>query len=75
MSEQYRIRKLTPMECWVLMGFSKEDFLSAKIGSREQAKELMCKYPQGGVEMMREAEEKKALSDSQLYKQAATQLL
>lgn len=26
----YRIRKLTPKECWRLMGFSDEDFLKAK---------------------------------------------
>lgn len=27
---QYRIRKLTPLECWRLMGFSDEDFYKAK---------------------------------------------
>ena len=27
---QYRIRKLTPKECWRLMGFSDEDFQKAK---------------------------------------------
>lgn len=26
----YRIRKLTPLECWRLMGFSDEDFYKAK---------------------------------------------
>ena len=28
--EQYRIRKLTPLECWRLMGFSDEDFHKAE---------------------------------------------
>lgn len=28
--EQYRVRKLTPLECWRLMGFSDEDFYKAK---------------------------------------------
>ena len=28
-TQQYRIRKLTPYECWTLMGFSEEDFHSA----------------------------------------------
>lgn len=27
---QYRIRKLTPLECWRLMGFSDEDFRKAE---------------------------------------------
>ena len=27
--EKYRIRKLTPLECWRLMGFSDEDFYKA----------------------------------------------
>lgn len=27
---QYRVRKLTPLECWRLMGFSDEDFKKAK---------------------------------------------
>ena len=28
--DEYRIRKLTPKECWRLMGFSDEDFYKAK---------------------------------------------
>lgn len=30
---QYRIRKLTPIECWRLMGFSDEDFRKAEEGN------------------------------------------
>lgn len=30
MSDMYRIRKLTPKECWRLMGFSDEQFARAK---------------------------------------------
>lgn len=34
---QYRIRKLTPLECWRLMGFSDEDFHKAeKVNSNSQ---------------------------------------
>lgn len=34
---QYRIRKLTPLECWRLMGFSDEDFCKAeKVNSNSQ---------------------------------------
>ena len=28
--EGIRVRKLTPLECWVLMGFDKEDFFKAQ---------------------------------------------
>lgn len=35
--EQYRIRKLTPKECWRLMGFTDEDFSKAeKVNSNTQ---------------------------------------
>ena len=27
---RYRIRKLTPLECWRLMGFSDEEFMAAE---------------------------------------------
>jgi DNA (cytosine-5)-methyltransferase 1 len=29
-SDDYKIRKLTPLECWRLMGFSDADFYAAK---------------------------------------------
>lgn len=35
--EQYRIRKLTPLECWRLMGFTDEDFeKAAQVNSNTQ---------------------------------------
>lgn len=35
--KEYRIRKLTPLECWRLMGFSDEDFHKAeKVNSNSQ---------------------------------------
>lgn len=45
---QYRIRKLTPKECWRLMGFSDEDFHKAeKVNSNtqlyKQAGNSICK--------------------------------
>ncbi len=37
LENQYRIRKLTPLECWRLMGFSDEDFHKAeKVNSNSQ---------------------------------------
>ena len=52
---EYRIRKLTPRECFRLMGFDDVDFLAAKTGSREMAEKLMNDYPEHGIEMMEDA--------------------
>lgn len=36
-TEQYRVRKLTPKECWRLMGFSDEDYeKAAEVNSKTQ---------------------------------------
>ena len=74
---QYRIRKLTPLECWFLMGFSEEDFLSAKTGSRDNARKYMQEFePDRHLEMMQAVESKdvQKLSNSQLYKQAGNSI-
>lgn len=64
-TEDFQIRRLTPMECWRLQAFPDEVFLTAKFGSREIAKKIIennlnhydCIY-------------KQKMSDSSLYKQA-----
>lgn len=64
-TEDFEIRKLTPMECWRLQAFPDEAFLAAKFGSRDIAKKIIdsgldhynCGYSQ-------------KVSDSSLYKQA-----
>ena len=71
---QYRIRKLTPMECWSLMDFSQEDFLSAKLGSREVAKEILEEYPHLGKRAFTEVQRLEKMSNSQLYKQAGNSI-
>lgn len=72
----YRIRKLTPLECWRLMGFSDEDFLSAKLGSRETAKELIKEYePDNHLAMMKKVESESKVSNSQLYKQSGNSIV
>lgn len=74
---EYRIRKLTPMECWFLMGFSEEDFLAAKTGSRDNAKEYVQMYePENHLQMMQTVEQKdvQKMSNSQLYKQAGNSI-
>lgn len=71
----YRIRRLTPKECWRLMGFEDEDFFAAKIGNRQEAKELLAKYPHQGKKQMEEVERVSRISDSQLYKQAGNSIV
>jgi DNA (cytosine-5)-methyltransferase 1 len=64
-TEDFQIRKLTPLECWRLQSFPDWAFLAAKFGSRQIAEEIIsngldhynCRYDQ-------------KTSDSQLYKQA-----
>lgn len=72
---QYRIRKLTPLECWSLMNFSEEDFLSAKLGSREVAKEILETYPHLGRRAFTEIERLEKMSNTQLYKQAGNSIV
>lgn len=71
----YRIRKLTPLECWRLMGFSDEDFLSAKLGNRKSAKETLEKYPHLGKRAFTEVQRIEKMSNSQLYKQAGNSIV
>lgn len=76
-ANQYRIRKITPLEAWILMGFSEEDFLSAKIGSKNNARQYMQEFePDKHLEMMQVVESKdvQKLSNSQLYKQAGNSI-
>jgi len=75
---EYRIRKLTPMECFKLMGFSEEDYLAARLGDREKARKLMAEYePDRHLEMMQLAESKEMtnVSSTQLYKQAGNSIV
>ena len=71
----YSIRKLTPIECWRLMGFSDEDFFTAKTQNRKIAKEILAQYPHRGKRRMSEAERLSRMSDTQLYKQAGNSIV
>lgn len=66
-----RIRKLTPRECWRLMGWTDEQFDKAKWYTREESEELLRKHPnhKGKRQFSQEGRIEK-MSDSQLYKQA-----
>lgn len=70
-----RIRKLTPKECFRLMGFSDKDFYAAKTGSKETAQEILEKYPHQGKCQMDEVERISRMSNSQLYKQSGNSIV
>lgn len=71
----YRIRKLTPRECWRLMDFTDADFDRAKWYSKEEAKALLEKYPNHkGKRQFTEDERIERMSDTQLYKQAGNSI-
>lgn len=71
-----RIRKLIPLECFRLMGFTNEQFFRAMIGSIDEAESVLNKYPgHYGKRMMTEAERIQKMSNSQLYKQAGNSIV
>lgn len=72
----YRIRKLTPKECWRLMDFSDEDFEKAKYYSREECEALLVKNPNHkGKRQFEEEQRIDRMSDTQLYKQAGNSIV
>lgn len=72
----YRIRKLTPRECWRLMGFSDEAFNKAKWYSKEECEKLLQKYPKHkGKRQFTEEQRIERMSDTQLYKQAGNSIV
>lgn len=76
MAKRIYIRKLTPTECYKLMGFTAEDCLAVKVGNREIAKELLEKYPNhSGKRVMTEARRIEKMSDAQLFKQAGNSIV
>jgi len=73
---ELRIRKLTPLECWRLMGFDDSDFYKAKYYSQEYSKEILKKYPNHkGKRIFSHEERIERMSNSQLYKQAGNSIV
>lgn len=70
-----RIRKLTPKECFRLMGFSDKDYYAVKTGSRQIAQDILEKYPHQGKRQMDEVERISRMSNSQLYKQSGNSIV
>lgn len=71
----YRIRKLTPRECWRLMDFTDEDFFSAKTGERSIATEMLLLHSYNSNKMMEYVEQISNMSNTQLYKQAGNSIV
>lgn len=68
-----QIRKLTPLECWRLQGWSDEDFFKAFFLDKElgiRFNRIYQKHNQNPVRLMQWAFKHQKMSDSQLYKQA-----
>lgn len=75
---QYRIRRLTPLECWRLMGFSDEDFHAAKCYSESERSVLKMSKKNGETFYSFDGVIEKIVernSDSQLYKQAGNSIV
>lgn len=64
-TDDFQIRKLTPLECWRLQGWEDEMFYRAKFGSKEIARRIIVE----GINHYN-CEFEQTMSDSQLYKQA-----
>lgn len=72
----YRIRKLTPKECWRLMGFEDVDFEKAKWYSKEETIKFLAEHPNHkGKRNFSDEERIERVSDSQLYKQAGNSIV
>ncbi len=72
----YRIRKLTPLECWRLMSFKDEDFYKAKYYSKQESEELLIRHPNHkGKRQFTHEQRIERMSNSQLYKQAGNSIV
>jgi len=72
----YQVRKLTPKECFRLMGFSDEDFDKAKYYTKEESEELLKCYPKhNGKRQFTYEQRIERTSNSQLYKQAGNSIV
>ncbi|MDM8534755.1 DNA (cytosine-5-)-methyltransferase, partial [Clostridiaceae bacterium HSG29] len=70
----FRIRKLTPKECWRLQGFSDEQFTKAAYFSLEESKKLLKTRKRYKTDKRSDGEYVEKTSSSQLYKQAGNSI-
>ena len=73
---EYRIRKLTPRECFRLMGFSDEDYDKARYYTKEEEIQIKLSKKKYKTEFdLYENEKIIKMSDSQAYKQAGNSIV
>lgn len=72
-----RIRKLTPKECWRLMGFDDEDFEKAKWYTKEETDKIIgTQYPKNKTKKVFSKDGRlERMSNTQLYKQAGNSIV
>lgn len=72
-----RIRKLTPKECWRLMGFDDSDFEKAKWYSKEETDKILgTQYPKSkSKKVFSKDGQFERMSNTQLYKQAGNSIV
>lgn len=76
LEEVIRIRKLIPLECFRLMGFSDEDFYKAMIGYSKVAKDFIDNHTYLiGKTIVDEATTIQGISNSQLYKMSGNSIV
>lgn len=74
--EKVRVRKLTPKECWRLMGFDDIDFENAKYYSIEESMTFLTEHPKHKGKREFSSEERiERISNTQLYKQAGNSIV
>lgn len=74
--ENYRIRKLTPRECFRLMGFSDIDYDKARYYTKEEEDQIKKSNKKYKIEKDLSGTERIIkMSDSQLYKQAGNSIV
>ena len=87
--KNFRIRKLTPRECYRLMGFTDRDYAKAKFNACDQEeivelflalddklqRRVMTKKEYRQYRILFEGKKKERMSDSQLYKQAGNSIV
>ena len=77
MATNYRIRKLTPLECFRLQGFSDAFYMRSKWESVENSERIMAgkKFKPGKRNLnLTDGQRLERMSDSQLYKQAGNSI-
>lgn len=72
--ENVRVRKLTPKECWRLMGFSDKDFEKAHYYTEDEVEKLNLRKSKKHKDLSND-EKIERVSNSQLYKQAGNSIV